>query len=385
MNTRLQVEHPVTEAITGLDLVECQIRIAAGQPLAVTQEQIKASGWAIEARINAEDPANNYRPETGPIKLYREPSCAGIRVDSGIRQDSVVSPYYDPMLAKVIGQGADREQARQRLLRGLGDFTIAGTVTNLEFLSSILRHENFSCSALTTNYLKDTFVESWKKPPGNDTLLICAAVASAMSVERLPEDQHVSPWQSLSGFRVLNRAGQVGQSRIVLGTPEGRVLAVTISGSRGMYQTSIATPMVTTQTVYGKWLGSRELQIEIDGVSRLLSIDFDNEEIILHCSGQTVHYRQVDEQELALGFGGSDGSGEHRVLATLPGQVTEVRVTVGDQVSAGDTLVVLDSMKLLHNLNAQTNGTVQEIFCAAGESVDGGAVLIELAPEKPTP
>ena len=193
MNTRLQVEHPVTEAITVLDLVEWQIRIAAGEDLPATQEQIKAKGWAIEARVNAEDPANNYRPETGPINLYREPSCADVRVDSGIRQNSVISPYYDPMLAKVIGQGTDREQARQALIRGLGEFTIAGTGTNLEFLSSILRHVNFSAGALTTNYLKDTFTDGWKKPPGNDTLLICAALAGAMSVERLSSDHHVSP------------------------------------------------------------------------------------------------------------------------------------------------------------------------------------------------
>jgi 3-methylcrotonyl-CoA carboxylase alpha subunit len=393
MNTRLQVEHPVTEAITGFDLVEWQVRIAAGEALPLSQEQIKANGWAIEARVNAENPAEDYRPETGMITLYKDPSCANVRVDSGVKEGAVITPYYDPMLAKVIGQGADREQARQALLRGLADFTLTGIGTNLEFLASIVRHEKFSTRALTTNYIKDAFTDGWQRQGSDDTLLLCAALASAMSVERLPGDQHISPWQSLSGFRVLNRAGQIGQSRIILLTPEGETKRVNISGSKGVYKTNIAEQetdannspeMTNTCFVHGKWLDERELQVEIDGLSRQLSIDYKNEEITIHWAGQTFTYRKLDEQQLALSGGGDQGSSEYRVLASLPGLVTEVKVALGNQVSVGDTLVVLDSMKLLHNLNAQTNGTVQEIFCAAGDNVEGGAVLIELKPESST-
>lgn len=394
MNTRLQVEHPVTEAITGFDLVEWQIRIAAGEALPVSQEHITASGWAIEARVNAEDPANDYRPEIGTFSLYREPCHEDVRVDSGIRQGSAITPYYDPMLAKVIGSGRDREQARQALLRGLADFTLVGIGTNLDFLSSILRHDNFVASPLTTNYLGKAFDGQWGNKPSDDHLLTCAAVASVMALERPSPEQHLSPWQSLGGFRVLGRAGLIGKTRVNLITPEGDIETVSISGSNGVYQTQIAphpdnAREDNSQSCHGYWLeehaspAGQLLQVEIDGLSRQLSVDFLDEELVVQWAGQSYRYQQLNEQQLALSDASSEGSGELSVVATLPGQVTEIKVAVGDLVSAGDTLVVLDSMKLLHNLNAQTDGTVAEIFCAQGDNVEGGAVLIELTPSEP--
>ncbi|MBL4708251.1 MAG: biotin/lipoyl-binding protein [Flavobacteriales bacterium] len=398
MNTRLQVEHPVTEAITGFDLVEWQIRIAAGESLPVSQEQITATGWAIEARVNAEDPANDYRPETGTLSLYREPrdTDGDIRVDSGICQGSAITPYYDPMLAKVIGSGADREQARQALLRGLADFTLIGVGTNLEFLSSILRHNNFVASPLTTNYLGETFGGDWQKNPSDDTLLVCAAVAKVMMLEQQAGEpqtnqrlstNHISPWQSLGGFRVLARSGQIGKTRINLITPEGDIETVILSGCNGDYQTQIIAHQDIDQedskhTVCAGWLGEQILQVEVDGLSRHLAVDCLEDEIILKWAGQSYCYQQLNEQQLALSDASSEGSGELKVIATLPGLVTEIKVSVGDQVTMGDTLVVLDSMKLLHNLNAQTDGTVAEIFCTEGDNVEGGAVLIELVAEE---
>ncbi len=401
MNTRLQVEHPVTEAITGFDLVEWQIRIAAGEALPTSQEQITASGWAIEARVNAEDPANSYRPETGTVSLYREPHLDDVRIDSGIRQGSEVTPYYDPMLAKIIGSGEDREQARQALLRGLADLTLVGVGTNLAFLSSVLRHNNFVASTLTTNYLSETFSEDWQNKSSDDTLLICAAVASVMTLEQKTSaeetrteqtskiqasaSQHVSPWQSLGSFRVLARSGLIGKTRVNLITPEGDIETVVISGSKGVYQTKIAAHPDKARedgrrNCNARWLEAKILQIEIDSLSRRLKVDYLDQEVILHWTGHSYRYQQLNEQQRALSDAGYEGSGERKVTATLPGQVTEIKVAVGDQVSAGDTLVVLDSMKLLHNLNAQTDGTVAEIFCTKGDNVEGGAVLIELIP-----
>lgn len=387
MNTRLQVEHPVTEAVTGFDLVEWQIRIAAGEALPVAQEQITAKAWAIEARVNAEDPANDYRPETGTLSLYREPCHDDVRVDSGIRQGSVITAYYDPMLAKVIGRGTDREQARQALLRGLADFTLVGVGTNLEFLSSILRHHNFVARPLTTNYLSDTFGGQWGNKRSDEHLLICAAVAGVMALERPSPGQHRSPWQSLGGFRVLGRAGLLGNTRVNLITPEGDIETVSISGNNGVYQSQIIGRDDDSQSCHGYWLeehglrAERLLQVEIAGLSRQLSVDFLDQEMVLTWAGQSYRYQQLSEQQLALGDAVSEGSGDCHVIATLPGQVAEIKVSVGDPVSSGDTLIVLDSMKLLHNLMAQTDGTVQEIFCAQGDSVDGGAILIELAPK----
>ncbi len=396
MNTRLQVEHPVTEAITHFDLVEWQIRIAAGEALAVNQKQITANGWAIEARLNAEDPANDYRPETGTVSLYREPQNQygrnDVRVDSGIGPGTAITPYYDPMLAKVIGIGQDREQARQALLRGLADFTLVGVGTNQEFLSSILRHNNFVASPLTTNYLSETFGGGWQRRASDDNLLVCAAVASVMTLEQAPKeypsaDQHVSPWQSLGGFRVLGRSGLLGNTRINLVTPEGDIETVVISGRKGSYLAEITGRESKLLACHGCWLEAQALsaaqllQIEIDSLSRRLTVDHLDEEIILQWAGQSYRYQLLSEQQLALNNAADEGSGERKVVATLPGLVTEVKVSVGDQVSTGDILVVLDSMKLLHNLNAQTDGRVEEIFCAPGENVEGGAVLIALTEE----
>jgi len=384
MNTRLQVEHPVTEAITGLDLVEWQIRIASGEPLPLTQGQISATGWAIEARINAEDTAHGYRPETGTITICREPSGEDVRVDSGVRQGSVITPYYDPMLAKVIGRGADREHARRVLLRGLSDYTLAGVGNNLEFLHDIVAHPNFTARALTTNYLNESFVDGWRKPFGDDTMLVCAAIARVMLLEQAPAERHVSPWQSLGGFRLLERAGFPGQSRVILATSEADIEVVTVSGLNGVYQASIASREPKPMVVQAQWQGREHLQIEIDGLSRRLLVDVSDEEIALRSARGIFHYRCLDEQELALRDHAGEGSGECHAVATLPGQVVEINVKPGDKVSKGDVLVVLDSMKLLHELTAQRDGMVAAVFCEVSDSVDGGVMLIELTPDSPT-
>ncbi len=386
MNTRLQVEHPVTEAITGLDLVEWQIRIAAGEALPLAQEQIKANGWAIEARVNAEDPADAYRPETGTISVYQEPSHSNVRVDSGVCQRSTITPYYDPMLAKVIGSGADREQARLALLRGLEDFTLAGVGNNLAFLHSVVSHANFTAQALTTNYLNEAFVGGWQQTKSDDTVLTSAAVACIMMLERHPENVHVCPWQALGSFRLLRRAGFAGQSRVILGTPEGGIDIVTVSGANGVYEASIEGREPGAQTIRAQWLAAQQLQIEIDGLSHRLTVDTPHpgstaaEELLILWAGKRFTYRRLNEQQLALRASQREGNGASQITATLPGQVVEIKIKPGDSVCVGDTLVVLDSMKLLHNLTAQINGTVKEIFCAVTDNVDGGAVLIELTP-----
>jgi len=384
MNTRLQVEHPVTEAITGLDLVEWQIRIASGEPLPLTQDQINATGWAIEARVNAEDPAHGYRPETGTIALYREPSGDDVRVDSGISHGSVITPYYDPMLAKIIGRGADREQARRALLRGLRDYTLAGVGSNLGFLHDVVAHSNFAGRALSTNYLNESFVDGWHKPGSSVTMLVCAAIAKVMLFEQARSDRHVSPWQSLGGFRLLKQAGFPGQSRIILATSEGDNEVVTVSGLNGVYEASIADPEAKPLVVQAQWQDSGQLQIEIDGVSRRLQVDYIDEEILLRSTDGNFRYRTLDEQELALREKDGKGSGKCHAVATLPGQVVEINVKLGDKVSKGDVLVVLDSMKLLHELTAQIDGMVAAVFCEVSDSVDGGAMLIELTPDSPT-
>ncbi len=387
MNTRLQVEHPVTEAITGFDLVEWQIRIAAGEQLPCAQGAIHCTGWAIEARVNAEDPANNYRPQTGTIALYSEPDYTGVRVDSGVQAGSVLGPYYDPMLAKVIGSGDNREQARSALLRGLDNYTLSGVGNNLSFLGDILRHPNFVDKALTTRFLDESFSGGWQAKSTDSKTVICAAIARIMLIEKLDTQVHNSPFQTLGAFRVLNRAGLAGQSRIILKNElddTGSIHLLTISGSQGRYQLSAQCigedAAQSEHTILAGWIGEQSLQVEIDGHSQSFTIDNIDDAITLTDKGTSQRYLCLSEQDLALGKGHSADGGDSSITASLPGQVVEIKVASGASVNSGDTLVVLDSMKLLHNLTAATDGVVGEIFCSVGDSVEGGAVLIELEP-----
>ncbi|MBL4782079.1 MAG: biotin/lipoyl-binding protein [Porticoccaceae bacterium] len=385
MNTRLQVEHPVTEAITGFDLVEWQIRIAAGEHLPCAQDEISCDGWAIEARVNAEDPANNYRPQTGTIALYNEPQHSDVRVDSGVQAGSVLGPYYDPMLAKVIGIGDNREHARNALQCGINNFTLSGVGNNLDFLGDILRHPNFVDKALTTRFLEESFIGGWQAKSTDSKTLICAAIARIMLIEQQDTRVHNSPFQTLGAFRVLDRAGLAGQSRVILKDQldeADNIHLLSISGSQGRYQLRaqvIGEDQATSQyNILAGWIGEQDLQVEIDGHSQSFNVDNTARAITLTSKGTSQRYLCLSEQDLALGKGHSAGSGDSSITASLPGQVVEIKVVSGDSVISGDTLVVLDSMKLLHNLCAASDGVVGEIFCSVGDSVEGGAVLIEL-------
>ncbi len=387
MNTRLQVEHPVTEAITGFDLVEWQIRIAAGENLPCAQGEITCTGWAIEARVNAEDPANNYRPQTGTITLYSEPDDSDVRIDSGVQAGSVLGPYYDPMLAKVIGMGDNREQARSALLRGIDNYTLSGVGTNLSFLADILRHPSFVDKALTTRFLDESFSGGWQAKSTDSKTLICAAIARIMLLEKRNTQEHHSPFKTLGAFRVLNRAGLAGQSRIILKNElddTSSIHLLTISGSQGNYQLNAQIigedDATNDHTILAGWIGEQRLQVEIDGHSQSFDIDNTDHAITLTDKGASQRYLYLSEQDLALGKGQNADGGDSNITASLPGQVVEINVASGASVNSGDTLVVLDSMKLLHNLTAATDGVVGEIFCSVGDSVEGGAMLLEIRP-----
>ena len=377
MNTRLQVEHPVTEAITGFDLVEWQIRIASGEPLPRAQTDIHANGWAIEARVNAENPADSYRPETGAITGYREPVGERIRVDSGVRAGSVITPHYDPMLAKVIGTGADREQARATLLRALQAFTLTGIGTNLSFLADILRQDAFGAKALTTNYLAEQFGEGWQRGATDALTLIAATLARIHP--RLATGEHLSPWQSLGSFRLLARAGLNSRTRTILGAADNQVMVIESIVREDGYEIHLPEQQ-RSHRVTSRWLDATRLQVEVDGLTHNLAVEVDTDRVIVHGAGDARSFHYLDERHHALRSHRDSGQGDRLVTATLPGQVVAIRVKPGDQVRAGDTVAVLDSMKLLHNLVAQIDGTVTEVFCALADSVEGGAALIELTP-----
>lgn len=403
MNTRLQVEHPVTEYITGLDLVEWQIRIAAGEALPLSQDQIPCDGWAIEARINAEDPANNYQPQTGLITHYSELASksgdgpggkADVRIDSAVQAGSEITSYYDSMIAKIIAGGDNRAQAKSRLIAALNQFRITGPRTNLAFVTDILCRPEFLDQALNTGFLTQCFPDGWAPAPVSADAPLLTAIAYTVNREHPTETALSSPWQTLGSFRLLERAGIAAQNRIMLEDESGQQHLVTVSRSGDTYhakahifelshESSRETNHQITATATGLAAGSCLIEIEdAKSAQRTHSLTLQSEDgLLIIDSGDNIqHWRLLDEHQLALGATANHTSGDHRVCAALPGQVVELCCKVGDSITAGDTVVVLDSMKLLHKLSAQTDGTVQSVFCTVGDNVENGALLIELEP-----
>ncbi len=377
MNTRLQVEHPVTEQITGIDLVEWQIRSAAGQPLALPQNEITQRGWAIEARINAEDPANNFLPETGTLAIYQEPQAVGVRVDSGVQQGTVITPFYDSLLAKLIATGDDRQQARSKLQTALNAYTIAGVGTNLMLLRDIFARDVLVNAPLTTNFLSEQFPGGWAQPDTTTQLCQLAALGWVMLLERERGNAqgHANPWLSLGGFRVSARAGLCAMTRVLLRHPNQSVTTIQLLGNAGRYRILIPTG---TMDATAHWTDAQQLRIELDGTTRRLDVATTNDQLVVHCDGEARSFQPISDQQLAMQREHAAGTGDYRIAATLPGRIVAIHVQPGATVGQGDVLVVLDSMKLLHELRAQVGGTVRDIFYGAGDNVESGAVLLDI-------
>ncbi len=377
MNTRLQVEHPVTEQITGIDLVEWQIRSAAGQPLALSQSEITQQGWAIEARINAEDPANNFFPETGTLVIYAEPEEADIRIDSGVQRGTVITPFYDSLLAKLIATGSDRQQARSKLQAALNAYTLAGVGTNLMLLRDIFSRDSFVNAPLTTRFLSEQFPEGWTPPDTTTQLCQLAAVAWIMLLERERGNAHghANPWLTLGGFRISTRAGVCAATRVLLRHSDQTVTTVQLLGNTGRYR--IRAPVGEIDAT-AHWTGAQQLRIELDGTTRQLDVATADGQLVVHCDGEARSFRPTSDQQLAMQREHAAGSGDDRIAATLPGRIVEIRTQPGAIVNQGDILVVLDSMKLLHDLRAQVAGTVRDIFYGVGDNVESGVVLLDI-------
>ena len=400
MNTRLQVEHPTTELVTGIDLVECQIKVAQGEALAFSQDQIVATGHAIEARLNAEDPANNYMPETGMIELYREPSGDGLRVDSGVSQGSEISPFYDSMVAKVIAFGATRGLAAQRLLKGLNNFSIGGFKTNQEFLIALITRPAFH-QELTTQYIAKQFPEGWQ--PWGETMHM--AIAAAAYAEQSQHDasnmQAGNPWQSKGSWRVTDLSGTPASAWFCI-EHGGELIEISVQGRAGDYRVHVGSNVEggnvdeanvdnakpeqyqvlltrpnTTQREMTYW------QVEINNTRVSLDILIsDNKKVSLSSPRLNRSYSFVTLEDSLLGPAAALKDSSTSIRAVMPGIVTDVLVNVGDKIEEGETLIVMEAMKLIHNLPAPCAGVVKDILCAAGDSVADGALLIDIEPDE---
>ncbi|WP_145003394.1 acetyl/propionyl/methylcrotonyl-CoA carboxylase subunit alpha [Pseudomonas oryzihabitans] len=350
MNTRLQVEHPVTEAITGLDLVAWQLRVAAGEPLPLTQAQVPLHGHAIEVRLYAEDTDQGFLPASGTLQLYREPAAGpGRRVDSGVAEGDEVSPFYDPMLAKLIAWGDSRDQARKRLLAMLQDTAVGGFATNLAFLQRLLAHPAFAAAALDTGFIERHQAALLPAPAELPEAFWTLAGQAWLATLPAAADA-TSPWASRQGWR--------------LGGPPRIALRLACRGE--VRNLTLVDPLAVEVR------GDR-LHWQADGVRQSARLHRRGPTLFLEWQSRFEAVTWADP--LAEVARQADAGG---LTAPMNASVVAVSVAVGDAVAAGAPLVVLEAMKMEHSIRAPRAGVVAALFCSPGELVAEGAPLVEL-------
>ncbi|GGB37293.1 3-methylcrotonyl-CoA carboxylase subunit alpha [Tistrella bauzanensis] len=376
MNTRLQVEHPVTEAITGQDLVEWQLKVADGEPLPLAQDQLAIDGHAIEVRLYAEDPDGDFLPATGRLAHLVPPEGEGVRVDSGVRAGDEVSIHYDPMIAKLIVHAPDRGQAIVKLRRALGTYEVAGLKTNLAFLRRVAAHPAFAAAALDTRFIERHRADLLPGPqPASDRVLITAALHRLLvlggEVSRraaASTDPH-SPWAAADGWR-MNAVSHVDDH-----FRDGeREIEVRVHFRGSDYAVAVGDgPSLPVRATLGD--GGR-MTLDVDGhrfTARVAGI------------GARVHVWAADEHAMVerfdpFAFTGDEAAGGGRLVAPMPGKVVQVLVAAGDVVEKGTPMIVLEAMKMEHTIAAPVDGTVDAVHYAAGDLVEDGAELLAFKP-----
>ncbi|XUM21234.1 acetyl/propionyl/methylcrotonyl-CoA carboxylase subunit alpha [Bradyrhizobium oligotrophicum S58] len=371
MNTRLQVEHPVTELITGVDLVEWQLRVAFGEELPLTQDQIRLHGHAIEARVYAENPAKNFMPSVGTIKTWRLPAEAGgLRIDAGYREGDAVSPYYDAMLAKMIAWAPTREVAVERLNRGLEDTDVRGIVSNIPFLSSLLTHPDVVANAIDTGFIERHLTHLTQSGAVADDLELCAAVAAILIGEQTAAaKEQGSPWRA-SGWM------PVGLRQRVFSFREG-------AGNEPRTATLAYGPGVQRLSIEGRETSFSALQTDdggfdlvCDGVKSHVVAVIEGHELYLRTRNGRFDLHWIDP------FGGDDEeqAGEDKIVAPLPGTVVALLAQEGAVLEKGAAILTLEVMKMEQTLRAPFAGRLKAIKCKVGDIVQEGVELADLEP-----
>jgi 3-methylcrotonyl-CoA carboxylase alpha subunit len=362
MNTRLQVEHPVTEAITGLDLVELQLRIAAGESLP-PQSEIAARGHAIEARLYAEDPAKGFLPSIGTLKrLHLPPEGQGLRIDAGVREGDEVTMFYDPMIAKIIAHGATRDEARLKLARAMEEVEAAGVRTNAAFVARCLRHPGFAAGDIDTGFIDRHIAGLAPKrgAPSAETLAIAAlGVLLAKTAKR-----DWSPWSVADGFRV----GGDGFDLVEFDGEDGKPIAVRLSRADSAWRADTQGQSFDLDAA----ADGPHLTVTIGGHRRGAWLDIASHDVTLLLSGETWAlslFDPLDVDDAAADAGAS-------VTAPMPGKVVSVSVKPGDKVKRGAALAVLEAMKMEHTLTAPADREIEAVRVQPGDQVTEGTALI---------
>lgn len=367
MNTRLQVEHPVTEAITGVDLVEWQLRVANGEPLPLKQSELSIDGWAFEARVYAEDPARGFLPSTGTLSHVSFPAD-GVRVDAGVRQSDRISPYYDPMIAKLIIHGTTRAAALARLTAALEGSHIGGVANNLDFLARLSRQADFVAGHPDTGLIDREVEALTVADMPDETALALAAVLSLGTLQAPPA---ADPWRSLGHWQVW---GQATRTVTLDHGGERHVLRV---AARGLDLFAVhGSNRVIPVRISGRFDGG--CLVEADGrQSRLQRLEIAKGFTLL-VDGRAFDFHIPDP----LDGEAESAAGSDRLTAPMPGLIKLVRVKAGDVVSKGDPLIVMEAMKMELTLSASRDGIVDSLFVAEGDQTTDGTVLLMLKPEE---
>ncbi len=370
MNTRLQVEHPVTEAITGVDLVEWQLRIAAGDPLPAGQEEIASHGHAIEARVYAENPFNDFLPSTGRIGRFLHPVGAlDLRVDTGFTDGDAVQIHYDPMIAKIIAWGEDRDQAVDRLRRALARTMITGPTTNLPLLRRVAGHPDFLGAGMDTGYLDRHLGDVLcAGPAAGDVALIAAACALQMDQDDSPEsavDPH-SPWDRSDGWRA---GGGGARMRFADACGDSRELG--LAGWGGRYTALIGDRCLP---VTASRLDPDHLDVRIGDDEYQATVLTDGDECFVGLDFGGFEIRRVPLFPSAADRGEED----LHPVAPMPGRIVAIHVAEGERVERGDPLLVLEGMKMEYTLAAPVGGVVARIYFREGDMVEADTRLVDI-------
>ncbi|WP_211826302.1 acetyl-CoA carboxylase biotin carboxylase subunit [Kistimonas asteriae] len=361
MNTRLQVEHPVTELITDTDLVAWQLDIAAGKPLPLQQDEIALNGHAIEVRLYAEDPANQFMPQAGVIHSWQPVGAPGIRTDAGIATGGSVTPHYDPMLAKIIAWGKDREEARRRLVCAVEDTVLAGIKSNRSWLAAILSHPAFISGEATTAFLEqygDAVAERSQSP--STQLLAIAAVLM---------HPHHSGENSLSGWRSTEASSRC--CTLVCDDNETRI---TLTQHDGEYRVEVNSQHFTIALLDSN---DHTISLQIDGITETVTCSKQTDTLYLSTAtgDYTIHDRTL------MPASSSDQAGDGRIQASMDGLIVDVLVEAGQNVHRGQTVMVLEAMKMEHPLKADCDGILSTLEVTSGEQVRSRQLLATIEPD----